>query len=335
MLNNRQNISVGDRFTKWEVIEPAPDDKHGNACWKCKCECGTVAIVEASNLRAGRSRQCLNCAGNLKYDEPQIGQKFGSWEVLGRADTERPGTWWNCRCGCGVELNLPNGHLMSGRATRCRLCANEKGINLIGQTFNKWTVIGRIPRAKNRKKQPWICQCVCGNTQNLTRSSLVKGESKGCKRCQENTAVRIRPFEGLFNALRNHCTQKAKAADGYAGSILNLVYEEFLVLTSVTQCHYCFAPIQWTKFNTKKHGAHYNLDRKDNNQGYSASNVVVACRRCNFGKGDRYTYKQWHEMTECFRRGDFTKPQPPTHAADAKRMVSELAELGVLTKTVQ
>ena len=47
----------------------------------------------------------------------------------------------------------------------------------------------------------------------------------------------------------------------------------------------------------------YRVDRKDNSKGYVSGNVCACCKRCNFSKGDRYTYEEWFIMTRCYRSG--------------------------------
>lgn len=49
---------VGQRFGRLLVVEEAGKDKHGNLKWKCKCDCGDVAIVLGYNLRSGRTKSC-------------------------------------------------------------------------------------------------------------------------------------------------------------------------------------------------------------------------------------------------------------------------------------
>jgi hypothetical protein len=97
----------------------------------------------------------------------------------------------------------------------------------------------------------------------------------------------------------------------WSDQTVEIAYEQFLSLISKSVCHYCHAPVTRTKFNpagTKRNGgtrkAHnaYYLDRKDNAKGYTIDNLVTCCTRCNYAKGDRFTYEEWFEMTECFRR---------------------------------
>lgn len=80
-----------------------------------------------------------------------------------------------------------------------------------------------------------------------------------------------------------------------AGHVFSLTYEEFLKFTCIHQCHYCHAPITWAEYNARGVGirSRYNLDRKDNAQGYFKQNLVVCCKRCNWSKGNRYTYAEW------------------------------------------
>lgn len=41
---------------------------------------------------------------------------------------------------------------------------------------------------------------------------------------------------------------------------------------------------------------------KDNSLGYSVSNCVVCCHRCNDAKSNGYSYEQWFGMTAYFRK---------------------------------
>ncbi len=65
--------------------------------------------------------------------------------------------------------------------------------------------------------------------------------------------------------------------------VFNLTREEFSQLTD-SPCVYCD-----NFFNNKPHGG---LDRIDNAQGYTASNVVPCCWFCNKLKGSQFTYAE-------------------------------------------
>ena len=46
------------RFGKLRVISRTDNDKHGNAMWRCLCECGNEAVVRGANLNSGQVQSC-------------------------------------------------------------------------------------------------------------------------------------------------------------------------------------------------------------------------------------------------------------------------------------
>ena len=48
----------GRRYDKLIVIESIGTDKHGNALWKCLCDCKNETVVRANNLIGGYVRSC-------------------------------------------------------------------------------------------------------------------------------------------------------------------------------------------------------------------------------------------------------------------------------------
>lgn len=51
-------------------------------------------------------------------------------------------------------------------------------VNLVGQKFNRWTVLSRNP--KQHKESLWNCVCECGTESVLTASNLKGNRSKSC-----------------------------------------------------------------------------------------------------------------------------------------------------------
>lgn len=49
----------GKRFNKWTVIR-----YKSNRDYECRCECGTIKIVQSNNLKTGASRSCRQCSAN-------------------------------------------------------------------------------------------------------------------------------------------------------------------------------------------------------------------------------------------------------------------------------
>ncbi len=49
---------TGQRFGKLQIIERAASDKHGNARWLCKCDCGNEKTVAGPELVRGKTKSC-------------------------------------------------------------------------------------------------------------------------------------------------------------------------------------------------------------------------------------------------------------------------------------
>lgn len=59
-------------------------------------------------------------------------------------------------------------------------------IDLTGQTFDKWYVLGRDFMRKG-KRAYWLCQCACGNPEihSVSSDSLRRGRSNSCGKCNQ------------------------------------------------------------------------------------------------------------------------------------------------------
>lgn len=75
-----------------------------------------------------------------------------------------------------------------------------------------------------------------------------------------------------------------------------LSYEDFVEVINHgnAPCRYCEAKLSWATYChsliDRKVG--YQLDRKDNNKGYTKENVVACCRACNYTKRNTYTFEE-------------------------------------------
>lgn len=52
-------------------------------------------------------------------------------------------------------------------------------LELLGQTFGRWSVIERGGKASNGKHR-WVCKCECGNVSEVTGTDFKTGHSKSC-----------------------------------------------------------------------------------------------------------------------------------------------------------
>lgn len=147
--------------------------------------------------------------------------------------------------------------------------------------FGKRTVLRMADRRGLR--QLWKVRCDCGNEYECLTQHLRRGA--GCLRCVHKgprVYRRKRPYEYRYNVLKNR-----------GRHTVLLTYEEFLEFTKITECHYCSETVTWGSPFGKNRTTGSNLDRKDNNRPYEIDNVVVACRRCNYGKNAFFSYEEW------------------------------------------
>lgn len=163
-----------------------------------------------------------------------------------------------------------------------------KIVDLEGETIGLWTVIKRVdgPETKSKSKPAyWKCQCKCGNTAIIASHNLRAKNSLSC-----GCRIKLPEYKALFN--RFVWISKNRGIE------CSLSFDDFRKFTKTKSCHYCHSQIKW---KPRGKSQAYHLDRKDTSIGYTKSNCVVCCNRCNWGKSVRYTYNEWYEMNRCFR----------------------------------
>ena len=97
-------------------------------------------------------------------------------------------------------------------------------IDLLGQRFGAWTVIG-FAGANGNGQTCWHCRCDCGTERDVVAQTLREGLTKSCG-CQKGIAIaRARTKHGRSNTkgywrwagMIARCTQKNHAAWKYYG----------------------------------------------------------------------------------------------------------------------
>ena len=114
-------------------------------------------------------------------------EKFGRIQPLYPTDKrQNKSIVWVCQCDCGTIKEIPAYYLTGGRVKSCGCLKQEtdrqpKGnvIDLIGQQFNKLTVIARVG-SDHRGEAMWKCRCECGNEINVLSSNLRKNHTTSC-----------------------------------------------------------------------------------------------------------------------------------------------------------
>lgn len=158
-------------------------------------------------------------------------------------------------------------------------------VNLTGQKFGKWTVVGatKCPAfLKSTKHKYWAVICECGTESITTGSHLRFGKSKGCQKCAMKS---FRKEKGHSSFILRYGIYRRTAQTRNLS--FNLTHEEFKTLTQ-QDCFYCGAKPSMVSKSKTGYGEYiYNgIDRKDNTLGYSINNCVAACKTCNFAKND-------------------------------------------------
>src|SRR5260370_41246870 len=78
---------AGMRCGKLAAWEKTERDKHGNALWRCHCDCGNEHVVRGLDLRRGRIRSCGHCGKPPRGAKPKPirrphNQKLTPTEIL-------------------------------------------------------------------------------------------------------------------------------------------------------------------------------------------------------------------------------------------------------------
>lgn len=171
-------------------------------------------------------------------------------------------------------------------------------INLINKTFGQLLVIS--PDGKSSSGcSLWKCKCDCGNYTAVIHSRLVNGNTKSCGCLQRKTASEI-------NTTHGH-TKKQKWSKQYRTWINisqrctnpNQGNYHLYGGRGITMCE------RWRKFENflddmgKPPTARHQIDRINNNEGYSPTNCRWATPEQN-GRNKRNNHiLTWNGMSKC------------------------------------
>lgn len=114
-----------------------------------------------------------------------VGQRFGSWTVLLRAENDKKSNHrWLCRCDCGTERVVLGFALKKENRQHCGCNRKPSGtfVDMTGHVHGKWRVLARVESAKQGQAR-WRCQCECGRERDVLGASLRNGTSVSCGLC--------------------------------------------------------------------------------------------------------------------------------------------------------
>lgn len=181
-LAHRKNY-VGQRFGKLTVL---PESESRLMSGKkilyhhCLCDCGNDTWVKTGNLVSGEVKSC----GCLSHEYHGIelqdltNQIFNDLTVIKYSKTENGQRLWQCKCECGNEVEVTTCNLTTGKVKSCG-CRKKKTL-LPGMKFGKLTVIKEIDKVASNGCNIYLCQCDCGNFNEVSGANLRNGTIKSC-----------------------------------------------------------------------------------------------------------------------------------------------------------
>ncbi len=165
--------------------------------------------------------------------------------------------------------------------------------DLAGRQFGRLTVLEFTGRSNKHKQPLWKCQCNCGNLLDVSRNSLVRGNTKSCGCSRIMTPEKALKYSKPDSALNGviHSYRKNAKNKNLECSLSNEQFKKFFE----KNCFYCGLKPS-TVFNSRSHKLVYNgIDRVDSSKGYNEENCVACCTQCNRSKraSTENEFREW------------------------------------------
>jgi hypothetical protein len=119
-----------------------------------------------------------------------VGQTFGKWMVLSFSKEESSFFYWKCRCSCGIEKDVLENNLISGKSKSCGHFQDMAGCR-----FGRLVVLSYDHSSKGGHTF-WKCQCDCGAIKVIDRSELINKTtiSCGCYRIENSSKIATQTY---------------------------------------------------------------------------------------------------------------------------------------------
>lgn len=133
---------IGQKFGRLTVIKRVPN-KNKKVCWKCRCDCGNVVIVDAGSLLSGNTKSCgclrQQTTHNINYED-LTGQRFGHLVVIHQVNDKlysNKHILWKCQCDCGNIIEVDSSRLKTGHTQSCGCIKMSHGEEKIQQILEE------------------------------------------------------------------------------------------------------------------------------------------------------------------------------------------------------
>lgn len=140
----------------------------------------------------------------------------------------------------------------------------------------------------NHSYKVFYFQCTDCKDEIKAQLSQLKTHSGKCRSCTQKGE----PYKFIYTELKDHRNNNVE---------FTLSFKEFLNIISKPKCEYCDIDLIYNKHSRDENRNYvsraHQLDRKNNNKGYTLDNVVPCCWECNRLKSDRFTYEEFMQLS--------------------------------------
>ena len=161
----------------WQLLSTEYKTSGTKYLWQCNK--GHILQQTLDGLRDGKG--CAKCSGKLQYNITEL-QEYAISKNGFLLSTEYKNTnavvKWQCDKGhtwdaCWSSVN--------NQGSWCPICEMEtRGTDLIGNVFNRLTVISKTNERNATGSIKWLCKCSCGNEILVRTDSLTTGHTNSC-----------------------------------------------------------------------------------------------------------------------------------------------------------
>lgn len=208
-----------------------------------------------------------------------IGQDFGYWHVLERAENTKDGrAQWLCQCKCGNKKILSgkvlrNGHSKSCGCYKTEVISQIKSKDLTGQRFGRLTAIEKVEGLKKNSNNVWRCICDCGQETLVATTHLLQGNttSCGCRKSKGEELISKILTDNNIPYIQEKEFKTCKFNSGYYAKFDFYVNNQYLIEFDGEQ-HFTHHNSGWSNENNLK-----NIQQRDNikNQWCRDNNIPL------------------------------------------------------------
>lgn len=205
-----------------------------------------------------------------------VGSKYGILTLLDIEYCKKKGTYVSARvrCDCGNEKIISYSALCNATKVNKCTCNRRRRFYKKGDMFGKLTLLkDKLPKPIP-EKQRFDVKCECGVVKNVSYSCLIESIKRNKCTCSSVDAI------GHNFSEKRYALHYAEWKRDSRKLFQDLSYSEFERLIT-SPCVYCGS------LGSERHtGLIINgIDRRDNDKGYTVSNSVSCCWKCNKMKG--------------------------------------------------